>query len=123
MAEIREIRLKRAYEPAGPDDGFRVLVDRLWPRGVSKARADLDLWLKAVAPSAKLRSWWGHDPERFAEFARRYHAELNANPAVGELADIVASHPLTTFVYAARDPAVNHAVVLRDYLAGSRSGS
>ena len=119
MMGMGRIRLKRVYEPAGPDDGLRVLVDRLWPRGVSKAHAGLDLWLKAVAPSAPLRSWWGHDPGRFTEFARRYRAELDVNPAVGQLADIVARHPLTTFVYAARDPAVNHAVILRDYLLDS----
>ena len=74
-----DVRLKRAYDPAEPGDGYRVLVDRLWPRGVSKERARLDEWARELAPSAELRTWFGHDPERFAEFERRYRAELAAH--------------------------------------------
>lgn len=110
--------IKRIYEPADPADGFRVLVDRLWPRGVSKARADLGLWLKEVAPSTELRTWWDHDPARLAEFTARYRAELDQNPAVGELVDILDSHPVVTLLYGAHDPVLNQAAVLRDYLAG-----
>ena len=74
-----DVRLKRAYDAAEPGDGYRVLVDRLWPRGVSKERARLDEWARELAPSAELRTWFGHDPERFAEFERRYRAELTAH--------------------------------------------
>lgn len=110
------VRIKRIYEAPSPDDGFRVLVDRLWPRGVSKAHAELDLWDKQVAPSPELRTWWDHDPARFEQFAERYRAELADNPAVGELVTTIGQHPVTTLLYGAKDPAVNHALVLRDVL-------
>lgn len=118
-----DIRLKRVYEPPAPDDGARVLVDRLWPRGVSKARAALTLWLKDIAPSAELRQWFGHDPVRWPEFARRYQAELAANPAaVSQLAKLIEGARVT-LVYGARDTAHNEAVVLAQHLRerGSRS--
>lgn len=115
-ADETGIRLKRAYAEAEASDGYRVLVDRLWPRGLSKERADLDLRLPHVAPSPELRTWWGHDPARFDEFAGRYRAELDTNPALEELLGIVRSHPVVTLVYAAHDPHVNHAIVLRDVL-------
>jgi uncharacterized protein YeaO (DUF488 family) len=102
---------KRIYEPAAPDDGFRVLVDRLWPRGVSHERAALDLWLKEVAPSAELRVWFDHRDDRFAEFTRRYLAELDTNPALAELRSIVAEHPKVTLLYGAKSP-LNEASVL-----------
>lgn len=119
-----DIRLKRAYTPAAPDDGARVLVDRLWPRGLSKAEAQLDLWLKDVAPSPDLRKSWhsdreGHTPERFAAFAQSYRDELGRDPAhaaLEELARIARTHPVLTLVYGAKDTAVNHAQVLRDSL-------
>lgn len=112
------VSIKRVYAPASPADGYRVLVDRLWPRGETHQEADVDDWLKDIAPSSALRTWWGHDPARFDEFARRYDAELDANPAaVRELRGIVDAHPAVTLIYAARDPEVNHARVLRDYLA------
>jgi uncharacterized protein YeaO (DUF488 family) len=113
---VGEIQTKRVYDLPGPDDGYRVLVDRLWPRGVSRARASLDEWLKDVAPSPQLRTWWDHDPARLAEFTDRYRAELDHNPAIGTLADLRHDHPRVTLLYAARDPQVNHATVLRDYL-------
>lgn len=112
-----ELRLKRVYEPASPEDGFRVLVDRLWPRGESKAKADLDLWDKDVAPSTELREWFGHEPPKFAEFTARYREELARNPALGDLVDQLEPHPVVTLLFGARDTVHNQAVVLADVLA------
>lgn len=109
-------RTKRVYEPPQPADGYRVLIDRLWPRGISKQAAALDRWLPEVAPSAELRKWWHHDPDRLDEFAARYRAELVANPAVENLREIGREHAPVTLLYGARDPHLNQAVVLRDYL-------
>jgi uncharacterized protein YeaO (DUF488 family) len=115
------VQLKRAYESATPRDGYRVLVERLWPRGVRKTDLRLDAWLKDVAPSAELRRWFGHDPERFSEFAARYRRELRKNPAAEALAALVrrASEDTLTLVYAARDEVHNGAVVLRDIIDGA----
>jgi len=110
------VQIKRIYDEPAATDGYRVLVDRLWPRGMSKERAGLDLWLKDIAPTPELRTWFGHDPERFAEFTARYTAELDANPAVHQLRELAATHPVVTLVYAAHDPQVNHARVLQKYL-------
>jgi uncharacterized protein YeaO (DUF488 family) len=109
------IRLKRAYDSPAADDGIRVLVDRLWPRGVSKADARIDHWLKEVAPSAELRRWFGHLPERWPEFRRRYLEELRSNAVVGQLRQIMAAGPVT-LVYGAKDREHNDAVVLAEYL-------
>ena len=110
------IRIKRAYVEADPADGIRVLVDRLWPRGLSKERAHLDEWFKDIAPSPGLRRWFDHDPALLQEFSRRYRAELHNNPAaVAHMQELAAQGPLT-LVYAARDPRCNHAQVLADYL-------
>jgi uncharacterized protein YeaO (DUF488 family) len=110
------IAIKRAYAAPSDDDGYRILVDRLWPRGLKKETAQLDLWLKDIAPSPALRVWFGHDPARFAEFAKRYRAELKANPtAVAEIERIRAKSPLT-LVYAAQDESHNHAIVLQAFL-------
>ncbi len=111
-----QVDIKRVYEQAADEDGVRILVDRLWPRGVSKERAALSGWLKDVAPSPDLRRWWHHDPDRFEDFARRYRTELDGNPALEDLLSIVREHDRTTLVYAAKDPAVNHALILRDYI-------
>ena len=111
-----QVDIKRVYEQAADEDGVRILVDRLWPRGVSKERAALTGWLKDVAPSPDLRRWWHHDPDRFEDFARRYRTELDGNPALEDLLGIVREHDRTTLVYAAKDPAVNHALILRDYI-------
>ena len=109
--------IKRIYSPADPADGFRVLVDRLWPRGVSRQSAALDLWLKEIAPSPELREWFGHDPAHFDEFRVRYRVELERNiSAVHQLLRVAARHD-TTLLYAARDSRVNHAIVLAEYLA------
>ena len=104
-------RLKRVYEPAARSDGVRVLVDRLWPRGVKKADAHIDHWMKDVAPSRRLRIWFGHKPERFAEFKTRYLEELRGNPELDQLRKL-GKGALVTLLYGARDPEVNHAVVL-----------
>ena len=115
-----DVRLKRAYDPAEPGDGYRVLVDRLWPRGVSKERARLDEWARELAPSTELRTWFGHDPERFAEFERRYRTELAAHS--GKLDELRrrARHGTLTLVYAARDEEHNDAVVLAEVLREHR---
>jgi uncharacterized protein YeaO (DUF488 family) len=110
-----KLRLKRAYEPAEPGDGQRVLVDRVWPRGVSKEEAHIDLWLKDVAPSTQLRKWFGHEPDHWGGFRERYLEELKANPAVGELRQVMAKGPVT-LVYGAKDKEHNQAVVLAAYL-------
>lgn len=110
-------RIKRIYAEAGSDDGSRVLVDRLWPRGVARQTAALDLWLKDIAPSPSLRGWFAHDPARFQEFRKRYRAELDANPeAVAQLCALAKDGDVT-LLYGARDPHVNQAAVLADYLA------
>ncbi len=111
-----EIATKRIYDPPADEDGTRVLVDRLWPRGVRKADAAVDHWLRGVAPTPDLRRWFGHDPARFDTFATRYRAELDAKPdAVAELTELAAAGPVT-LLYAARDRDCNHARVLADYL-------
>jgi uncharacterized protein YeaO (DUF488 family) len=111
-----DIRIKRVYDPPDDADGTRVLVDRLWPRGLRKENAALTLWLKEIAPSPALRKWFGHDPVRWMEFSRRYRAELTRNDeAVARVADSSKHGPLT-LLYAAHDTAHNHALVLAAYL-------
>jgi uncharacterized protein YeaO (DUF488 family) len=112
--------MKRAYDPAEPRDGYRVLVDRLWPRGVSKERARLDEWARELAPSAELRTWFGHDPERFAEFERRYRAELTAHEEKLDELRCRAREGTLTLVYGARDEEHNDAVVLAELLREHR---
>lgn len=109
------ISIKRIYEPASAADGTRVLVDRLWPRGLRKEEAGYDLWLKDIAPSTELRHWFGHQPELWDEFRRRYRAELAGNPAVAELKALVAKGH-TTLLYGAHDQQHNQAVVLAEFL-------
>ncbi|MDJ0893036.1 MAG: DUF488 domain-containing protein [Gammaproteobacteria bacterium] len=110
------IQRKRVYLPARPGDGTRVLVERLWPRGISKASANVHLWLKDIAPSTELRRWFGHDPARWKAFQRRYHAELEANPEpVTRLVELAVKGDLT-LVYAARDEPGNSAEILQAYL-------
>ena len=112
------IRLKRAYAPAAPDDGVRILADRLWPRGIRKADAAVDHWLKELAPSTELRKWFGHDPERWPEFRRRYADELRQHPEQLEQLRALAREAPITLVYSAHDEAHNDAVVLRRCLLG-----
>lgn len=114
----RNIKLKRAYEPPDDDDGTRVLVDRLWPRGVSKANAALDQWMKDIAPSAELRQWFGHDPDRWETFRRRYAEEVHENDELLDQLRSLARKGTVTLVYGARDEKRNDAVVLRDVLLG-----
>jgi len=114
--------VKRIYENPSDDDGCRVLVDRLWPRGVSKERAHLGLWLKDVAPSPPLRKEFAHMQERFAQFRAAYEAELETNPAVQTLYALAAEHGKVTLLFGARDPETNHARVLQEFLErGSNS--
>ena len=110
------MKLKRVYLPAEETDGYRILVDRLWPRGISKEKAKIDLWLKEVAPSNELRKWFGHDPERFNTFTERYKAELQASGALAELRQAIQEHPNTTLLYAAHDEQHNNAIVLQELL-------
>lgn len=110
------IKLKRVYDPPTDGDGARFLVERLWPRGVKKARVKLDGWLKDVAPSADLRKWFGHDPKKWPEFRRRYLAELRAHPAAWRPLLAAARRGRITFVYAAHDVGHNGAVALKAFL-------
>jgi uncharacterized protein YeaO (DUF488 family) len=113
---VPAVRIKRAYEAPSAADGTRVLVDRLWPRGLKKADARLSQWMKEIAPSTELRKWFGHDPQRWAEFRRRYRAELSGKrELVGQLREVARRGPLT-LVYSAHDEAHNQAVVLRETL-------
>jgi uncharacterized protein YeaO (DUF488 family) len=112
---MASIKIKRAYEPPSPEDGRRILVDRLWPRGLRKDAASLDLWSKDIAPTTSLRIWFDHRGDRFAEFKQRYRDELKSNPAVTDLLRQIGRRN-ATLVYAAHDPAVNHAVVLAEFL-------
>jgi len=114
---MARIRIKRAYEAPMASDGVRVLVDRLWPRGLARDAARIDHWLKDVAPSSDLRKWFGHDPERWQEFRKRYRAELKADTeAVAELRALAKGAKTLTLVFAAKDEAHNNAVVLKELL-------
>jgi len=115
------IQLKRAYEAAEGADGYRVLVDRLWPRGVTKAKARVDLWLKEVAPSDAARKSFGHDPEKWGEFQRRYGRELDEKAdLLRRLKELEREHKTLTLLFAAKDEERNNAVVLKARLAGRR---
>jgi len=107
---------KRIYEPAEPDDGYRVVVDRMWPRGLRKVDAAIDEWLRDIAPSAELRRWFGHDPARWDEFVRRYHAELEAKPASIDYLAALGRERTVTLCFAARDKVHNNAAALQAYL-------
>lgn len=114
----RDIKLKRAYSPPSAGDGTRILIDRLWPRGVKKSNAGIDRWIKDIAPSTGLRKWFRHDPARWQEFRRRYAAEIHDHPdQLAELRAAARKGPVT-LVFAARDELHNDAVVLRDVLLG-----
>lgn len=118
------IRLKRIYEKPAADDGYRVLVDRLWPRGIKKENAAIDLWIKEIAPSNELRKWFGHDPARWTEFEERYRTELDGNPEQTTLIrKKIKDEGTVTLLFAARDEDHNNAVVLRDYLRRKVAGA
>lgn len=108
---------KRIYEAAAETDGYRILVDRLWPRGVSREEAEIDLWLKEAGPSDDLRKWFGHEPARYEEFAKRYREELTDNSAFRELEEAVSAHDTVTLVYSAKDEEHNQARVLEELLS------
>jgi uncharacterized protein YeaO (DUF488 family) len=110
------IQIKRIYDEPAKEDKTRVLIDRLWPRGISKEQAALDIWLKDVAPSNELRTWFGHKPERFAEFSKKYEAELTDNPNVETLQALARNTECLTLLYGAKDTEHNQAVVLQKVL-------
>lgn len=107
------MRIKRVYESAADADGYRILVDRVWPRGMTKEAAHVDEWLKEAGPSTELRKWFGHVPERFDEFAERYRAELRGGEVLAHLKAVADEHDVVTLVYSAKDTDHNQAVVLR----------
>lgn len=109
------INIKRIYEKKEDSDGYRVLIDRLWPRGVKKEEAHIDLWLKEIAPSTNLRKWFHHEPEKWPEFKKRYHQELNKNKSLIE--DLLQKPEPLTLLYSAKDEKHNNAVVLQEYLS------
>lgn len=111
-----EINIKRAYEPADASDGHRILVDRIWPRGVKKEEAEVSEWIKEAAPTTELRKWFNHDPEKWKDFEKKYLDELKTNAAADELLNLVKKHKKVTLVYSARDEEHNQAVVLKEYL-------
>jgi uncharacterized protein YeaO (DUF488 family) len=111
-----DVRIKRVYEAPSPEDGQRILIDRLWPRGLTKEKAKVDLWLKDIAPTTELREWFGHDPAKWAEFQERYQAELDTNETAVATLREAARHGAATLVYGAKDEAHNNAVVLQAYL-------
>ena len=110
------IQIKRVYDKPSKKDGYRVLVDRLWPRGVSKAAAAIDEWAKEIGPTPELRKWFGHDPVRWKEFQQQYKAELKENEAVEEFVEKHKEQSMMTLVYGTKDEEHNHAVVLEGYL-------
>ncbi len=110
------IKIKRAYEEPSANDGYRILVDRLWPRGLAKSTVPYDEWLKELAPSAELRKWFGHDPERWPEFRKRYEAELKRNEVIDTFIEKHRDKKRITLIYGAADTEHNHAVVLQQYL-------
>lgn len=109
------IKIKRVYEKATKDE-YRILVDRLWPRGLNKERAAIDLWLKEIAPSTELRQWFGHDPEKFLEFRTRYVEELTQNPAIEIVSNLLTNNEHVTLVYAAKNEEINHATILKEFM-------
>jgi len=111
------IKIKRAYEPSSEDDGFRILVDKLWPRGISKEKAHLNLWMKEIAPSTELRKWFSHDPEKWKEFQNKYKQELKEKKdSIAKIKDIEKENSAVTLVYSTKDKNHNNAVVLKDLL-------
>lgn len=115
------VRIKRIYEAADDRDGYRILVDRLWPRGLSKETANIDLWMKDIAPTSALRKWYGHDPKKWEGFRKKYLAELESERGVlNQLRDIIKQNEIVTLLYGSKDEAHNQAVVLKDYFKSRR---
>lgn len=111
-----DIVIKRTYDSPSDDDGYRVLVDRLWPRGIKKELLQIDEWNKDITPSTELRRWFGHDPNRFEEFAVQYRAELDKSGEAQKLLSRTAGNKRRTLLYSAKDPKINHAIILQKYL-------
>jgi uncharacterized protein YeaO (DUF488 family) len=122
---VKLVKLKRAYEPPAAEDGYRVLVERLWPRGVKKEDLALDAWAKDIAPSTELRKWFAHDPERWSEFKRRYRRELKQSPAAELLRELIdrAAQSTVTLLFSSHDGEHNNAVVLKEEVERSRNSS
>ncbi|MDR2728738.1 MAG: DUF488 domain-containing protein [Chitinispirillales bacterium] len=113
---MKQLQIKRIYEAPSPNDGIRILVDRLWPRGIKKSEARLDYWFKEIAPSPELRKWFGHQPERFEEFSKKYTRELDNNKTlIGQIKEMLKSKNVT-LLYAAKNHEMNQAAVLRNYI-------
>jgi uncharacterized protein YeaO (DUF488 family) len=110
------VNIKRIYEPFSETDGYRVLVDRLWPRGIKKEEAHLDKWMKEIAPSTALRKWIHHEPDKWDQFIRKYHTELNGSAAFKELLFDITEHKTVTLLFAAKDKDHNHALVLQQFI-------
>ncbi|MEP6467306.1 MAG: DUF488 family protein [Parafilimonas sp.] len=110
------IKTKRIYEPKEKADGFRVLVDRLWPRGLKKEDTDFDVWMKEIAPSTGLRQWFNHDAEKWEEFKWKYISELKQSPVTDELATLMDKHKTVTLLYGAKDEVHNQAMVIKDFI-------
>lgn len=110
------LKTKRAYEDPSDNDGYRILTERLWPRGVSKERAKLDQWMKSIAPSHELRKWFDHDPDKWEEFKERYRKELFGSDAVEEMLGIIENHDTITLVYASKDQERNSTLLLKQFL-------
>lgn len=110
------VAVKRMYEPAAKSDGYRILVDRLWPRGIKKEAAAIDQWLKEIAPSTELRTWYHKDKTQWTEFKKRYKAELKDNPALDELKQLLKKHKHITLLYSVKDEERNHALILAEFL-------
>lgn len=118
---MKTLQLKRAYDPASPSDGFRVYIDRLWPRGLSHETFHYDLWEKEISPSTELREWFHQDPEdRWASFEEKYKEELESNPAFAEFKKEIESHPVVTLLYSSHDEQHNNAVVVYDLLKNNK---
>lgn len=113
---MNNIKIKRVYEPAAKSDGFRILVDRLWPRGIKKEEANVDEWLKEIAPSTELRKWFHHEPEKWTAFSKKYKKELDSSPTLQELLALIKKHKTITLVYSAKDEEHNQALVLQQYI-------
>ena len=111
------IRIKRIYEKYSPDDGFRILIDRLWPRGVSRDDAHVDVWFKEIAPTDHLRKWFSHDPKKWETFKKKYIKELKDNkPSLDKIKDLKKEHKIITLIFSAKDEQHNNAVVLSEFL-------
>src|ERR1700733_600357 len=110
------VSVKRVYEPFSVEDGYRILIDRLWPRGIKKEGANIDVWLKEIAPSTALRKWFNHEPEKWEEFRRKYHEELNTSEAFNELTSYLLKHKTITLLYASKEEKINHAIVLQQFI-------